>query len=70
MASSKVEEQQSLPWEGYVAGEDMNGMEDDCKPNQPLDTGQRIVEHEEEHNQRMLFCTPAQKAHVAHVEDC
>jgi hypothetical protein len=68
MASSKVEEQQNLPWEGCVAGEDMNGMEDDCKPNQPLGMGQRIVEHEE-YNQRMLFCTLAQKAHVAHVED-
>jgi hypothetical protein len=69
MASSKVEEQPNLPWEGCVDEEDMNGMEDGCKPNQPLDMGQMIVEHEEEHNQRMLFCTPVQKAHVAHVED-
>jgi hypothetical protein len=68
MASSKVEEQPNWPWEGCVDGEDMNGMKDGCKPNQPLDMGQMIVEHEE-HNQRMLFCTPVQKARVAHVED-
>jgi hypothetical protein len=44
-------------------------MEDDCKLNQLLDMGQKIVEHGEEHSQRMLSCTPAQRAHVVHVGD-